>query len=123
MPHALTDLRHMPVHVGDHSVGSVTELILDPVEDTVLGFVVRAVTERSYFMPLALTHFREGGIWLSSPLHLVDDVDQVPAPRAQPGVASCGPTSGRARRGSDSAAGAAGRLAWNRPAVSALTPV
>jgi hypothetical protein len=75
MPHALTDLRHMPVHVGDHSVGSVTELILDPVEDTVLGFVVRAVTERSYFMPLALTHFREGGIWLSSPLHLVDDVD------------------------------------------------
>ena len=54
----LSDLRGAAVLVGDHHVGQVTDLILDPVEDTLLGFELRSLAGRSYFLPLALTLMR-----------------------------------------------------------------
>ena len=60
--------------VGDHHVGQVTDLILDPVEDTLLGFELRSLAGRSYFLPLALTLMRDGDLAATSPLHLVEDV-------------------------------------------------
>ena len=61
--------------VGDHHVGAVAGVILDPVEDTVLGFAVESHARRSYFLPLALTLLRGGSLETASPLHLVDDLD------------------------------------------------
>ena len=65
----------MPVRVGDHQVGTVEALILDPLEDTVLGFDLRARSGRSYFLPLPLAVLRTRHVSIASPLHLVDEVD------------------------------------------------
>jgi hypothetical protein len=65
----------MRVFVADHPVGHVTDLILDPVEDTALGFEVEATSGRLYFLPLALTAIPNGHVSVTSPLHMVDDVD------------------------------------------------
>jgi hypothetical protein len=65
----------MRVFVADHPVGHVTDLILDPVEDTALGFEVEATSGRFYFLPLALTAIPNGHIAVTSPLHMVDDVE------------------------------------------------
>jgi hypothetical protein len=69
------DLQGIGVLVGDHHVGAVAGFILDPVEDTVLGFEVESHGGRRYFLPLALTMLRDGALDTASPLHLVDDVD------------------------------------------------
>ena len=71
----LTDLRGIGVMVGDHHVGAVDGVILDPVEDTVLGFGVESHGGRRYFLPLALSQLREGALQTASPLHLVDDLE------------------------------------------------
>jgi len=71
----LTDLRGIDVVVGDHHVGAVAAVILDPVEDTVLGFAVESHGGRSYFLPLALALLRTDQLETASPLHLVDDLD------------------------------------------------
>lgn len=73
--HRLAELRGMRVFVADHPVGHITDLILDPIEDTALGFEVEATSGRSYFLPLALTTIPNGHVAVSSPLHMVDDVD------------------------------------------------
>ena len=65
----------MRVFVADHPVGHVTDLILDPVEDTALGFEVEATSGRVYFLPLALTAIPNGHVAVTSPLHMVDDVE------------------------------------------------
>jgi hypothetical protein len=65
----------MRVFVGDHPVGQVSDLILDPVEDTALGFEVEATSGRHYFLPLALTMIPNGHVAVTSPLHMVDDVE------------------------------------------------
>jgi hypothetical protein len=65
----------MRVFVADHPVGRVSDLILDPIENTVLGFEVEAASGRCYFLPLALTLIPNGHIAVSSPLHMVDDVE------------------------------------------------
>ena len=65
----------MRVFVADHPVGYVTDLILDPVEDTALGFEVEATSGRLYFLPLALTAVPNGHVAVTSPLHMVDDVE------------------------------------------------
>ena len=65
----------MRVFVADHPVGHVTDLILDPVEDTALGFEVEATSGRTYFLPLALTMIPNGHLTVTSPLHMVDDVE------------------------------------------------
>jgi len=65
----------MRVFVADHPVGHVTDLILDPVENTALGFEVEATSGRVYFLPLALTAIPNGHIAVTSPLHMVDDVE------------------------------------------------
>jgi len=65
----------MRVFVADHPVGQVTDLILDPVEDTALGFEVEATSGRLYFLPLALTAIPNGHVAVTSPLHMVDDVE------------------------------------------------
>jgi hypothetical protein len=65
----------MRVFVADHPVGHVTDLILDPVEDTVLGFEVEATSGKHYFLPLALSLIPNGHIAVTSPLHMVDDVE------------------------------------------------
>jgi hypothetical protein len=65
----------MRVFVADHPVGHVTDLILDPVEDTALGFEVEATSGRVYFLPLALTVIPNGHVAVTSPLHMVDDVE------------------------------------------------
>ena len=75
MVHSLTELRGMTVHIGDHSVGRVIDVILDAAQDTVLGFEVRAHSGKRYFLPLALTMMPNGSITVSSPLHLVEDVE------------------------------------------------
>ena len=67
-------LRGMRVHVGNVEVGEVSDLILDPAGDTVLGFEVRA-DGRVYFLPLALAMIPNGSMAVASPLHMVDDVD------------------------------------------------
>jgi hypothetical protein len=64
----------MPVRVGDHQVGTVEALILDPLEETVLGFELRARSGRSYFLPLPLAVVAEH-VSSASPLHLVDDIE------------------------------------------------
>ena len=71
----LSDLRGIGVVVGDHHVGAVAGIILDPVEDTVLGFAVESHGSRSYFLPLALAMPRDGALGTASPLHLVDDLE------------------------------------------------
>jgi hypothetical protein len=73
--HRLSDLRGMRVFVADHPVGHVSDLILNPIEDTMLGFVVEAGSGRCYFLPLALTLIPNGHIAVTSPLHIVDDVE------------------------------------------------
>jgi len=73
--HRLGELRGMRVFVADQPVGNVTGLILDPVENTALGFEVEATSGRLYFLPLALTAIPNGHVAVSSPLHMVDDVD------------------------------------------------
>jgi hypothetical protein len=65
----------MRVFVADHPVGHVADLILDPVEDTALGFEVEATSGRLYFLPLALTAIPNGHVAVSSPLHMVEDVE------------------------------------------------
>jgi len=75
MLHRFTELRGMPVRVGDHAVGDVTDLILDPTGATVLGFEVRSQSGSSYFLPLALTMIPNGSIAIASPLHLIEDVE------------------------------------------------
>lgn len=65
----------MRVLVADHPVGRVSDLILDPIETTVLGFEVEATSGRCYLLPLALTLIPNGHIAVTSPLHLVDDVE------------------------------------------------
>jgi hypothetical protein len=65
----------MRVFVGDHPVGLVSDVILDPVEDTALGFEVEATSGRHYFLPLALTLIPNGHVAVISPLHMVDDVE------------------------------------------------
>ena len=65
----------MPVRVGDHQVGTVEALILDPLEETVLGFELRARSGRSYFLPLPLAVVRAEHVSSASPLHLVDDIE------------------------------------------------
>jgi hypothetical protein len=65
----------MRVLVADHPVGYVSDLILDPIEDTVLGFEVEAASGRRYFLPLALALIPNGYIAVTSPLHMVDDVE------------------------------------------------
>jgi hypothetical protein len=65
----------MRVFVADHPVGHVTDLILDPVEDTALGFEVEATSGRVYFLPLPLTVIPNGHVAVTSPLHMVDDVE------------------------------------------------
>jgi hypothetical protein len=65
----------MPVCVGDHQVGTVEALILDPLEETVLGFELRARSGRSYFLPLPLAVVRAEHVSSASPLHLVDDIE------------------------------------------------
>jgi hypothetical protein len=64
----------MPVRVGDLEVGTVETLILDPLEETLLGFELRARSGRSYFLPLPLAMVRTRHVFSASPLHLVDDV-------------------------------------------------
>jgi hypothetical protein len=76
--HRLSDLRGMRgmrVFVADHPVGHVGDLILDPIENTVLGFEVEADSGRCYFLPLALTLIPSGHIAVTSPLHMVDDIE------------------------------------------------
>ena len=73
--HRLGELRGMRVFVADQPVGHVTDVILDPVEDTALGFEVEATSGREYFLPLALSMIPNGHVAVSSPLHLVDDVE------------------------------------------------
>jgi hypothetical protein len=73
--HPIADLEGMPVHIGDHQIGRVEALILDPVEDTALGFVIRSLSRRPYFLPLALAGIAHGHVAAASPLHLVEDVD------------------------------------------------
>jgi hypothetical protein len=65
----------MTVHVGDHTVGEVSDLILDPTGATVLGFEIRSHSGRTYFLPLPLTLIPNGSIAVASPLHLIEDVD------------------------------------------------
>jgi hypothetical protein len=65
----------MRVFVADHPVGYVSDLILDPIEDTVLGFEVEATSGRCYFLPLALALIPDGHIAVTSPLHMVDEVE------------------------------------------------
>jgi hypothetical protein len=65
----------MRVFVADHPVGYVTDLILDPIEDTALGFEVESTSGRHYFLPLALTVIPNGHVAVTSPLHMVDDVE------------------------------------------------
>jgi hypothetical protein len=65
----------MAVHVGDHAVGEVSDLILDSTGATVLGFEIRAHSGRTYFLPLPLTLIPNGSIAVASPLHLIEDVD------------------------------------------------
>jgi hypothetical protein len=65
----------MPVRVGDHQVGAVEALILDPLEETLLGFELRARSGRSYFLPLPLAVVRTEHVSSASPLHLVDDIE------------------------------------------------
>jgi hypothetical protein len=64
----------MPVRVGDLEVGTVAALILDRLEETALGFELRARSGRRYFLPLPLAVVRPGHVSLASPLHLVDDI-------------------------------------------------
>jgi hypothetical protein len=72
----LTELRGMTVLVGgDHPIGEVSDLILDRIGETALGFDVRAYSGRHYFLPLALTLMSNGRLAAASPLHLVEDVD------------------------------------------------
>lgn len=68
----LSEFNGMPVDVGDREVGRVDVLILDPVEQTLLGFLVRATSGRSYFLPLALASVPDGRVAVASSLHLVD---------------------------------------------------
>jgi hypothetical protein len=75
MVHRFNELRGMPVRVGDHDVGEVADLILDPTGATVLGFEIRSRSGRSYFLPLALTMIPNGGVAVASPLHLIEDVE------------------------------------------------
>ncbi|MDX6548460.1 MAG: hypothetical protein QOG33_2010 [Gaiellales bacterium] len=72
---ALTELRGMTVLVGDHPIGQVSDLILDRVGETVVGFDVRAKTGRHYFLPLPLSLMSGNGLVAASPLHLVEDVE------------------------------------------------
>jgi hypothetical protein len=65
----------MRVFVADHPVGHVSDLVLDPIEDTVLGFEIEADSGRCYFLPLALTLIPNGHVAVTSPLHMVDDVE------------------------------------------------
>jgi uncharacterized protein YrrD len=75
MLHRFVELRGMTVRVGDHAVGEVSDLILDPTGATVLGFEIRAHSGRMYFLPLPLTRIPNGSIAVSSPLHLIEDVE------------------------------------------------
>ena len=65
----------MPVRVGDHQVGTVEALILDPLEETLVGFELRARSGRSYLLPLPLAVVRADHVSSASPLHLVDDIE------------------------------------------------
>jgi hypothetical protein len=71
----LTELRGMTVLVGDHAIGRVSDLILDRLGETALGFDVRAHSGRHYFLPLALSRMANGSLAAASPLHLVEDVE------------------------------------------------
>jgi hypothetical protein len=75
MVHRFTELRGMAVHVGDHAVGEVSDLILDSAGTTVLGFEIRAHSGRTYFLPLPLTLIPNASIAVASPLHLIEDVE------------------------------------------------
>ena len=72
--HSLSQLRGMPVDVGDHEIGHVGALILDPSGDALVGYEVTARTGREYFLPFSLAHITLDRIRVASPLHLVDDV-------------------------------------------------
>jgi hypothetical protein len=63
------------VLVGDHPIGDVSDVILDRVGETALGFDVRAHSGRHYFLPLALSLMSNGRLAAASPLHLVEDVE------------------------------------------------
>src|SRR5262249_52332893 len=64
----------MLVCVAGHEVGTVESVILDPLEETVLGFELRARSGRCYFLPLPLAVVQPGHVSAASPLYLVDDV-------------------------------------------------
>ncbi|MDX6545744.1 MAG: hypothetical protein QOG02_1518 [Gaiellales bacterium] len=89
----LTELRGMTVVVGDHPIGRVSDLILDRLGETALGFDVRAHSGRHYFLPLALSRMANGSLAAASPLHLVEDVDDY----RRRGLSVSWPAAGAAR--------------------------
>jgi len=77
----------MPVTVGDHLVGTVAEVLLDPAHSLALGFELEALSGRRYFLPFALARLAPERVAVTSPLHLVDDVEHYTKRGAIPGPA------------------------------------
>src|SRR5688572_12100686 len=75
----------MPVTVGDHLVGTVVHVLLDPAHSFALGFELEALSGRRYFVPFALTRLVPEGVAVTSPLHLVDDLEHYIKRGAIPG--------------------------------------
>jgi hypothetical protein len=70
-----TELLQLPVQLHEIRLGRPVDLLLDPVEWRVLGFVVLCGDESSRFLVFAAADVRENAIHVSSALLLLEDFD------------------------------------------------
>jgi hypothetical protein len=74
-PRSATELLQLPVQLHGIRLGRPVDLLLDPTEWRVLGFVVLCPDESSRFLALAAADLHEDTIEVSSALLLLEDVD------------------------------------------------
>lgn len=58
--------------VGPHVLGHVSELVLDPGLERLVGYEVELESGARRFLPTGVAHAGPAGIEVASPLHLVD---------------------------------------------------
>lgn len=70
-----TELLHLPVQLHGIRLGRPVDLLLDPVEWRVLGFVVLCGDESSRFLVFAAADLEDDAIDVRSALLLLEDVE------------------------------------------------
>jgi len=74
-PRSATELLQLPLQLSGVRLGQPVDLLLDPVEWRVLGFVVLCGDGSSRFLAFAAADLQEDAIELPSALVLLEDVD------------------------------------------------